>query len=393
MRSLLNDVHDAKNARLDIKTARKNLRHYIYMYCACGIWQRVTVLHFFLAKNGTDLLLNKEAFDVKPGVSLASHLLDQDETWLKELLCIFDQTGNVEYKLEEVPVGNSKAAYHLFATGCIRHVHRSTFEIMAWILTPQPGQKLSKENRQRTENNLDEMQSTFYRLYKLLHHSPSFWRLVDLLGIISLEKVKDLKRYRFKYKEHSHTRLAEDSLVDGAGLSPIHTFSDIPKKWSVEQARGAIKARATEPVQAMKLQTQVEAIAMDAKTGKAVPPTIHDRQLKALKILADFSEEAMQDWEEAFEGCVHCKANLACRMYLDDRNICEELIGVSKRCCFCCDSALLALYPHLKGVSSHGKVCHWAPPPGTPGFVKEAVLFELKIEFDRFVRHYLHPKY
>ncbi|KIO22927.1 hypothetical protein M407DRAFT_244980 [Tulasnella calospora MUT 4182] len=506
MQSLLYDVHHAKNARPDTKTARRNLRHYIYMYCACGIWQRLTaraprfghqIVHFFLAKNGDDLLLDKEAFDVKSRISPASHVLDQDETWLKELLCGFDQTATVEYKLEKAHVGNSKVVYHLvlnedvlwnlymFAAACIRHIRRSTLGIRTWIRIPQPGRKLSKKNRQGMEAMLDEMHSALYRLYKLLHHSPSFWRLVDLLGIISLEKLEDLKersgfdgkgvanetrppgsssstyayassthspsspvdiisrRHGFKYKEHRHARLPEDYLV--------HTFSDIvrgwlqsitrwyhavqdlsnnesiraavqhgfvvgtttpasphlphrqrslvstlwslrqPRKWSVEQARDAIKARATELVQAMELQTQEEAIAMDAKTGKAVPQLIHDRQLKALKILADFSEEAIQEWEEAFEGCVHCEGDLACRMYFDDRNICEELIGVSKRCCFCCDSALLAFYPHLKRVSSHGKVYHWAPPPGTPGFVKESVLFNLKVEFDRFVRCYLNP--
>lgn len=187
--------------------------------------------------------------------------------------------------------------------------------------------------------------------------------------------------HKYKEEEHSHTRLADDSLADEAGLNMFHTFSDVvrgwlqfitrwyhavqdlcdgdtvraavqhgfvvnttaaasprpphrqrslvstlwslrrPKNWSVEQARDAIKTKATELLQAMKLPTREEAIVVDAKTGKAGPPSIHDRQLKALQILANFSEEAIQDWEEAFEGCVHCEADLACRMYLDDRTV------------------------------------------------------------------------
>lgn len=69
--------------------------------------------HFFLDKNGKDLLLNNEAFDDKMRIAPASCLLDQDETWLRKLLCGFDQTVTVEYELEEVHLGSSKVAQHL----------------------------------------------------------------------------------------------------------------------------------------------------------------------------------------------------------------------------------------------------------------------------------------
>ncbi|KAG8923992.1 hypothetical protein FRC01_012079 [Tulasnella sp. 417] len=514
MEALLNDVHNVRNSQQDTKTARQKLRHYIYMYCTCKIWQHITaraprfghqILHFFLGKNGKDLLLNEEDFDVASRIPSASRLLDQDETWLREQLCGFDQTGTVEFKLEEVDVQNSKAVHHLllnkevlwslyrFAAGCIHRLHQATFGIRTWIKSPQPGQNLSSKDRQRMEAMLDEMHSAFYRLYNLLYRSPSFWRLVDLLRVISIEKLQELekqdgvdakrpanepkqsessssanayasstdspfsptdittRRNAVKHPDQSYTRLADDPFAEEVGLNTIHTFSDVvrgwlqfvtrwyhavqdlcdgetvraavqhgfvisattaalpqlphrqrslvstlwslqqPKKWTVEQARDAIKAKATELVQAMKPQTREEATATDAQPARGAPSTIHDRQLKALRILADFSEETIQQWEEAFEGCVHCEADLACRMYLEDRDICEDLIGVSKRCCFCCDSALLAFYPHFNGVSSHGTVWHWAPPPETPEFVKEAVIFDLKVEFDRFVRRYLHP--
>ncbi|KAG9029753.1 hypothetical protein FS837_003481 [Tulasnella sp. UAMH 9824] len=484
MQLLLNDVHNAQNGREQSKIARRNLRPYIYMYCSCKIWQRITaraprfghqIAHFFLDKNGEDLLLNNEAFDDKMRIPPASCLLDQDETWLRKLLCGFDQTGTVEYELEEVQPGSSKVVQHLvlnknvlwilyrFAAKYIQHICQSTSAIRTWVQFPQPGRELSKRNRQRMEEMLDEMHVAFYRLYKLLHHSPSFWRLVDLLGVISLGKLRELREgsgvgakeviyesrpsesssstnayasstefllsptdtvsrpHGDNYQEHDHTRLADDCLADEVGLNMFHTFSDVvrgwlqlvtrwyhavqdlcdgetvraavqhgfsvnatttprpqlprrqrslistllslqrPKIWSLEQTRDAIKTKATQVMQSMKLQPRVGAIATDAK---AVPSTIHDQQLKALQILADFSEEAVREWEEAFEGWVHCEADLACRMYVDDKN----------------------------GAPSHGKVYPWAPPPETPGFVKEQVIFNLTIEFDRFVRQYLKGK-
>lgn len=179
----------------------------------------------------------------------------------------------------------------------------------------------------------------------------------------------------------THTSLAEDILVDEVGLNMVHSFSDVVRvwlsfitrwyhavqdlcdreavraavqhglvisattpagpelphrqrslvttlwslqqlgKWTIEQARDAIKARATELLHAMRLQTQDGRVTTDAASGIAHSPTIHDRQLKALKILADFSEESIQQWEEAFEGCVHCEADLACKMYLEEKTV------------------------------------------------------------------------
>ncbi|KAG8937660.1 hypothetical protein FRC00_002878 [Tulasnella sp. 408] len=424
MQSLLNDVHRAQNGKEQSKHARRYLRHYIYMYCSCKIWQRITaraprfghqIAHFFLDKSGKDLLLSNEAFDDKMTIPAASCRLDQDETWLRNLLRGFDQTDTVEYKLEEVHLESSKVVQRLMLNkDVLWNLYRK------WVQFPQPGRELSERNRQRMEDMLDEMHAAFYRLYKLLHHSPSFWRLVDLLGFISLEKLDKMKKgsvvnakevvhesrpsgsssstntyasstespssptdavsrpHGSKYKEHGQSRLADYYLADELGLNAFHTFSDVvrgwlqsitqwyhavqdlcdgetvraavqhefsvnattaarpqlphrqrslistllslqrPKNWSLEQARDAIKAKATQLVQSMELQPRPGAITTDAKV---VPSTIHDRQLKTLQILADFSEEAVQEWEEAFEGWVHCEADLACKMFLDDKNV------------------------------------------------------------------------
>lgn len=214
MQSLLNGVHQAENSRSTAKTARRNLRHYIYMYCACKMWQRVTaraprfghqVIQFFLDKNGQNLLLNEEAFGGQFRIPSAYCLLDQDETWLKDQLSVFDQTGTVEYELQEVLLENSKVVRHLrldkkvlwnlyrFAARCIQRIRQSIFGIRTWIGAPKAGRELPKKTRERMETMLDDLHSAFYRVYKLLHNCPSFWRLVDLLGIISVAKLAELK--------------------------------------------------------------------------------------------------------------------------------------------------------------------------------------------------------
>lgn len=213
MQSLLNELHSNKNSKPDTKTARRNLRHYIYTYCACQIWQGITVraprfgheiVHFFLHKNGKDLLLNKESFDVKTEIPETTQLHDQDETWLWEQLRDFDGTGSVMYKLESIPVANSRLTVrHLvlnrevlwnlyrFAAARIRHVHQATCWIRTYTRKPQPGQELSNEDRKRMETFLDDMHSAFYRLHHLLHRCPSFWRLVQVLGSTSLQKLEE----------------------------------------------------------------------------------------------------------------------------------------------------------------------------------------------------------
>ncbi|KAG8937532.1 hypothetical protein FRC00_004358 [Tulasnella sp. 408] len=444
MQSLLNDVHHAQNGKEQSKHARRNLRHYIYMYCSCKIWQRITaraprfghqIAHFFLDKGGKDLLLSNEAFDDKMSVPLASCRLDQDETWLRNLLRGFDQTGAVEYELEEVHLESSKVVQHLILNKDV------LWNLYMFAARLEKLEKLKKgtvvDAKEVVHESRPSGSSSSTNSYIPSTESP-------------LSPTDAVSRpHGSKYKERGQNRLADDYLADELGLNVFHTFTDVvrgwlqsitqwyhavqdlcdgetvraavqhgfsvnattaarpqlphrqrslistllslqrPKNWSLEQARDAIKAKATQLVQSMELQPRAGAIATDAKV---VPSTIHDRQLKALQILADFSEEAVQEWEEAFEGWVHCEADLACRMFLDDKNICEGLIGFSQRCCFYCDFVLSSFHSHFKGAPSHGKIYPWAPPPETPGFVKQQVIFNMTIEFDRFVRHYLNEK-
>ncbi|KIO26583.1 hypothetical protein M407DRAFT_243683 [Tulasnella calospora MUT 4182] len=66
----------------------------------------------------------------------------------------------------------------------------------------------------------------------------------------------------------------------------------------------------------------------------------------------------------------------------------EGVIGVSKRCCFCCTVLLRALGVKQEILSSHGKVYPYAPPPQASEPVKQKVLDALKEKLEKALDKY-----
>ncbi|KAG8895290.1 hypothetical protein FRC00_007638 [Tulasnella sp. 408] len=105
----------------------------------------------------------------------------------------------------------------------------------------------------------------------------------------------------------------------------------------------------------------------------------------ALEILVDDFEGSLEGWDEAFPGTIHCEADLACQMASQNIEVKDKLIGVSRRCCFCC--AVLLKHLGLKSASSptHLEFQAWTPPPTATGEAKQAILDELIGHFKRVI--------
>ncbi|KAG8947776.1 hypothetical protein FRC04_010262 [Tulasnella sp. 424] len=102
-------------------------------------------------------------------------------------------------------------------------------------------------------------------------------------------------------------------------------------------------------------------------------------QTNSLNVLRGVTEDHdPEEWQEAFDGGIHCEAQL-----IQDygSNLPFRTIGISKRCCFCCE-ALLSSYG--LSTNTHGKIYAWACPPGLPENTQRLILDRLEAQLERF---------
>lgn len=79
------------------------------------------------------------------------------------------------------------------------------------------------------------------------------------------------------------------------------------------------------------------------------------------KSLVNAAQDPKYDWENQFEGQIHCEAYLAAKLQGINRSG-EALMGVSKCCCYCCALLLEELGLNKEDLVTHGMVYPWTPP-------------------------------
>lgn len=121
----------------------------------------------------------------------------------------------------------------------------------------------------------------------------------------------------------------------------------------------------------MKL-TAIKAVASDKTTTDS-------QALRVLRNLKDDQLEDPKEWAEAFVGGIHCEAQLY--QDLKEIGIPHAVIGVSRRCCFCCNRLLedAQLFP-----ATHGRVYSWASPSDLDAESRRSILDDLKKHLQTF---------
>ncbi|KIO26805.1 hypothetical protein M407DRAFT_23874 [Tulasnella calospora MUT 4182] len=107
-----------------------------------------------------------------------------------------------------------------------------------------------------------------------------------------------------------------------------------------------------------------------------------------LQKLADSNlpdEKLSEIWGSGFRGGIHCEAQLAHNILQRSPSGHKCLIGISKRCCFCCAAMLKALKINDGDIVGHGKVYSWSPPCEATHETKQIVLEKLKGKFQSYL--------
>ncbi|KAG9046728.1 hypothetical protein FS837_003794 [Tulasnella sp. UAMH 9824] len=106
-------------------------------------------------------------------------------------------------------------------------------------------------------------------------------------------------------------------------------------------------------------------------------------------------EELSGIWESGFRGGIHCEAQLAYNILQRSSSTQGHkcLIGISKRCCFCCATMLKVLKVNDVDIVEHGKVYSWSPPCEASEDTKQKVLEKLKEKFQSYVETQLDKRH
>ncbi|KAG8949462.1 hypothetical protein FRC04_008561 [Tulasnella sp. 424] len=100
----------------------------------------------------------------------------------------------------------------------------------------------------------------------------------------------------------------------------------------------------------------------------------------------ELTDEAVSDsWGSGFRGGIHCEAQLAYKILQKSPAGQKCLIGISKRCCFCCAALLKALNVNDGDIVEHGKVYSWSPPLEATEETKQNILKELRNKFKLYL--------
>ncbi|KAG9048380.1 hypothetical protein FS837_013017 [Tulasnella sp. UAMH 9824] len=455
LQSLLNAIH--KNGHINPAAAKNELGQYIHAYCAHNIWDNLNtvtcppgydgrMLHFFVKPDYSGPSHHREQFAKE--IPLTFKLRDKSELWLSELF----KRLNRNVPCHEITIEDGRIVqllaldqeniWHLYSalTTALRVLCVNLTKVKSFV-QERAVAELQQADRDGFIKALEYIHSSSSFLYLLTRKSPSFWRLIELLGSTIPPPKLEPPRVQCSTPGLQKTSLVEDSGTytqdnetrDGKadiGLLECHSFLEFCEKWfdSITQwvhvmedlserrdvraivKRGiVIQARdTTEPAQnrkqmsLMKTLEQISdrkpdevlyAVRQLAKRQVAsfvVRPwqTRHAGIPSALEILVDDSEGSLEGWDEAFSGTIHCEADLACQMASQNNEVKDKSIGVSRRSCFCC--AVLLKHLGLKPASSptHLKFQAWAPPPTATRDAKQAVLDELIVHLKRVVDNF-----
>ncbi|KAG8974032.1 hypothetical protein FRC05_007948 [Tulasnella sp. 425] len=161
-----------------------------------------------------------------------------------------------------------------------------------------------------------------------------------------------------------------------------------------------------ETIKSTSYSSDVEA-ALSILRGNATSLSLNGATGELLQALGnqDLTDEAVSEmWESGFLGGIHCEAQLAYNIVqrssvggadlflsilpiIVSSNLGHEcLIGVSKRCCFCCAVLLRALKVNDGDIVGHGKIYSWSPPCEASEETKQIVLKKLREKFEAYLK-------
>ncbi|KAG8895138.1 hypothetical protein FRC00_007920, partial [Tulasnella sp. 408] len=131
---------------------------------------------------------------------------------------------------------------------------------------------------------------------------------------------------------------------------------------------------------------------LDILRANATSLCLNGAKEELLQTLSDqnLTDEAIEEiWSSGFRGGIHCEAQLAYKILQKSPSGHKCLIGISKRCCFCCAELLKVLQVNDGDIVEHGKIYSWTPPSEASDDEKQAVLKKLQEKFKSYLEgHY-----
>ncbi|KAG8953941.1 hypothetical protein FRC04_000925 [Tulasnella sp. 424] len=195
LQSLLNAIHKGEEARTT--AAKDKLSQYIYTFCALKFWDRLSahatsyeqeMLSFFLNADYSGPKLSREqlARDIPP----TSKLKDKSETWLSDML----EDGGRIIPCHDVNLGGGRTGQHLaldkeniwhlysLFTTTLQALRVKLMKIKPLAQATAKTTDLEQKERKEFIDALDDIHGCSSLIYDLIHKSPSFWRMIELLG-------------------------------------------------------------------------------------------------------------------------------------------------------------------------------------------------------------------
>lgn len=196
LQSLLNAIHKGEGARATV--AKKELPQYIYTFCAHKLWERLkahplgyeqVMLRYFLNADYSGPNLSPEELANCKDIPPTSKLKDKSEVWLSNLFEAVDRgipchavdLGGGGGRTVQHLALDKKNIWHLYTlfTNVLRALRVNLMKIKP--LARGTGEKANEEQRQKFIKATGIIHTSCALIYKLMHKSPSFWRMIELL--------------------------------------------------------------------------------------------------------------------------------------------------------------------------------------------------------------------
>lgn len=196
LQSLLNVIH--RNGHTSPSAAKNELGQYIHAHCGHNIWDHlntvtyppgyaVRMLHFFVNPSYSGPSYHREQFakEIPPTFKLS----DKSELWLSELF----KRLNRDVPCHEISIWDGRTVQHLALdqeniwhlysalTTALRVLRVNLTKVKSFV-RGRAVADLQHADRDGFIKALGFIDSSSALLYLLMRSSPSFWRLIELLG-------------------------------------------------------------------------------------------------------------------------------------------------------------------------------------------------------------------